>query len=197
MIGLEDDLPFQPAGRGLGGHGHVQAVGPAPDLAVVRAVLLADRLDGDLQALGGPLDLEARDGLGGVLLQPREGHFTTRTDWRVREWPGLLRRYSGALRRIDGGWMNAFGWSNIGVEAYFRDFSGPIDHVLITAGGPHYVPMLEMSPDDVFDRLEDMGYGPDVDFTRFHYAFAPDLAPLDTREGAAELDRWIDAALTE
>ena len=54
--------------------------------------------------------------------EPREGHFTTRTDWRVRDWPGLLRRYSGALRQIDAGWMNAFGWSNIGVEAYFRDY---------------------------------------------------------------------------
>jgi dihydroorotate dehydrogenase (NAD+) catalytic subunit len=57
-----------------------------------------------------------------LTLEPREGHFTTRTDWRLRDWPGLLRRYSGALRRVDGGWLNAFGWCNIGVEAYFRDY---------------------------------------------------------------------------
>ena len=36
-----------------------------------------------------------------MTFEPREGHFTTRTDWRVRDWPGLLRRYSGALRQID------------------------------------------------------------------------------------------------
>lgn len=54
--------------------------------------------------------------------EPREGHFTTRTDWRLRDWPELWRRYGGALRRIDAGWMNAFGWCNIGVDAYFRDY---------------------------------------------------------------------------
>jgi len=57
-----------------------------------------------------------------LTLDPREGHFTTRTDWRLRDWPALLRRYSGALRRIDAGWLNAFGWCNIGIEAYFRDY---------------------------------------------------------------------------
>ena len=54
-------------------------------------------------------------------LEPREGHFTLREDWRIHELPELLRRYSRALRRVDAGWLNAFGWSNIGIEAYFRD----------------------------------------------------------------------------
>jgi dihydroorotate dehydrogenase (NAD+) catalytic subunit len=57
-----------------------------------------------------------------LTLEPREGHFTTRTDWQTRDWPELLRRYAGALRRIDAGWLNAFGWCNIGIEAYFRDY---------------------------------------------------------------------------
>ena len=30
-----------------------------------------------------------------LTLEPREGHFTTRTDWRVRDWPRMLRMYSG------------------------------------------------------------------------------------------------------
>src|SRR5437867_11125024 len=25
-----------------------------------------------------------------LTLEPREGHFTTRTDWRLRDWPALL-----------------------------------------------------------------------------------------------------------
>src|SRR5919202_7155208 len=57
-----------------------------------------------------------------LTLEPRDGHFTTRTDWRVRDWPELLRRYSGSLRRIDAGWLNAFGWCNVGIDAYFRDY---------------------------------------------------------------------------
>jgi len=57
-----------------------------------------------------------------VTLEPREGHFTLREDWGIREIPGLLKRYERALRRVDAGWLNAFGWSNIGVEAYFKEY---------------------------------------------------------------------------
>ncbi len=57
-----------------------------------------------------------------LTLEPREGHFSLREDWRLHELPGLLKRYAQALRRVDAGWLNAFGWCNIGVEAYFRDY---------------------------------------------------------------------------
>ncbi len=57
-----------------------------------------------------------------LTLEPRAGHFTLREDWRLHEVPGLLKRYAQALRRVDAGWLNAFGWCNIGVEAYFRDY---------------------------------------------------------------------------
>jgi len=56
-----------------------------------------------------------------LTVEPREGHFTTRTDWALREVPGLLRRYGRVLRATDGGWVNAFGWCNIGIDAYLRD----------------------------------------------------------------------------
>ena len=55
-------------------------------------------------------------------LEPREGHFTLREDWRLHELPALMKRYAQALRRVDAGWLNAFGWCNIGIEAYFRDY---------------------------------------------------------------------------
>ncbi|HEY3059746.1 MAG TPA: dihydroorotate dehydrogenase, partial [Chloroflexota bacterium] len=55
-------------------------------------------------------------------LEPREGHFTLREDWPIRQWPRLLRLYDKALQRVDSGWLNAFGWSNVGIEAYFRDY---------------------------------------------------------------------------
>jgi dihydroorotate dehydrogenase (NAD+) catalytic subunit len=57
-----------------------------------------------------------------LTLEPREGHFTLREDWQPRELPGLLKRYAQALRRVDSGWLNAFGWCNIGIAAYFRDY---------------------------------------------------------------------------
>jgi NAD(P)-dependent dehydrogenase (short-subunit alcohol dehydrogenase family) len=41
------------------------------------------------------------------------------------------------------------------VERFFDDLPGPIDHVLVTAGGPHYVPLLQMSADDVRQALGD------------------------------------------
>jgi dihydroorotate dehydrogenase (NAD+) catalytic subunit len=57
-----------------------------------------------------------------LTVQPREGHFTTRDDWPLRELPGLLRRYGSVLRSTDGGWINAFGWCNVGIDAYLRDY---------------------------------------------------------------------------
>jgi dihydroorotate dehydrogenase (NAD+) catalytic subunit len=57
-----------------------------------------------------------------LTVEPREGHFTTRDDWALGELPGLLRRYGTVLRGVDGGWINAFGWCNVGIDAYLRDY---------------------------------------------------------------------------
>jgi dihydroorotate dehydrogenase (NAD+) catalytic subunit len=57
-----------------------------------------------------------------LTVEPREGHFSTREDYRLAELPGLLRRYGTVLRGTDGGWINAFGWCNIGIDAYLRDY---------------------------------------------------------------------------
>lgn len=72
-----------------------------------------------------------------LTLEPREGHFTTRDDYAVRELPGLLRSYARVLRRTDGGWVNAFGWCNVGVDAYLRDYYPRTrdQRVIISVGG--------------------------------------------------------------
>jgi dihydroorotate dehydrogenase (NAD+) catalytic subunit len=57
-----------------------------------------------------------------LTLEPREGHFTLRDDWSLLEFPQMLRMYAKALRRVDGGWLNAFGWCNIGIRAYFEEY---------------------------------------------------------------------------
>ena len=54
--------------------------------------------------------------------EPREGHFSLREDWGLRGFPAMLRLYGRALRRVDAGWMNAFGWCNIGIDAYFDEY---------------------------------------------------------------------------
>jgi dihydroorotate dehydrogenase (NAD+) catalytic subunit len=57
-----------------------------------------------------------------LTVEPREGHFSLRDDWRLSEFGDMIRLYSKALRRVDAGWLNAFGWCNIGAEAYFREY---------------------------------------------------------------------------
>jgi NAD(P)-dependent dehydrogenase (short-subunit alcohol dehydrogenase family) len=35
------------------------------------------------------------------------------------------------------------------LRAFFEHLAGPIDHVMVTAGAPHYGPLLEMTPEEV------------------------------------------------
>ena len=46
---------------------------------------------------------------------------------------------------------------------------------------------LEMTETDLFERLDDMGYGPETDLSHFHYYLLPSLPPLDTKQGGATL----------
>jgi NAD(P)-dependent dehydrogenase (short-subunit alcohol dehydrogenase family) len=39
------------------------------------------------------------------------------------------------------------------IKRFFDGLPDPIDHVLVTAGGPHYVPLMEMTAADVSDAL--------------------------------------------
>ncbi len=72
-----------------------------------------------------------------LTVEPREGHFSTRDDYRLRELPALLRRYGTVLRGTDGGWLNAFGWCNVGIDAYLRDYYPRTrdQRVIISLGG--------------------------------------------------------------
>jgi dihydroorotate dehydrogenase (NAD+) catalytic subunit len=84
-----------------------------------------------------PLDRFGAVTVRTVTREPREGHFTLREDFRLHELPGLLRKYAQVLRQVDAGWMNAFGWCNIGVEAYFRDYFSRTRHLnrVLSLGG--------------------------------------------------------------
>jgi len=51
---------------------------------------------------------------------------------------------------------------------------------------------MEMTEDDLEERLEDLGYGPDSDLDRLHYYLLPALPPLDTPAGAQALLGLVD-----
>jgi len=72
-----------------------------------------------------------------LTVEPREGHFSTRDDYRPAELPALLRRYRTVLRGTDSGWLNAFGWCNVGIQAYLRDYYPRTrdQRVIISLGG--------------------------------------------------------------
>src|SRR5262249_33192569 len=39
--------------------------------------------------------------------------------------------------------------------SFFRDVATPIDHVMVTAGAPHYIPPLEIEPDEARRAFSD------------------------------------------
>ncbi len=41
------------------------------------------------------------------------------------------------------------------LKQFFDGLPDPIDHVLVTAGGPHYTPVLEMTADQVREAMSD------------------------------------------
>jgi hypothetical protein len=50
---------------------------------------------------------------------------------------------------------------------------------------------MEMGEDDLFERLDDMGYGAHTDFSRFHYYLLPNLPPMDTAAGGEAMVRIV------
>lgn len=65
-------------------------------------------------------------------------------------------------------------------------------------GGLHIDPIdvvyldMEMTEDDLEERLTDLGYGPDADLSRFHYYLLPTLPPLDSEAGGVALMRIVE-----
>lgn len=55
----------------------------------------------------------------------------------------------------------------------------------------------EMTPSDLAERLEAMGFGPDSDLSHLHYAQLPPIHPLDTPEGATTVHALAVAVRAE
>jgi len=60
-----------------------------------------------------------------------------------------LERLEQAALELDAQRTAAFDASDpASLQAFFRDLPSPIDHVMVTAGAPHYGPPLEMRPEE-------------------------------------------------
>lgn len=65
-------------------------------------------------------------------------------------------RLKSAAREVGARSTAAFdATDSTALERFFDDLPAPIDHVLVTAGGPKYGPLLEMTADQVRDALGD------------------------------------------
>jgi NAD(P)-dependent dehydrogenase (short-subunit alcohol dehydrogenase family) len=65
-------------------------------------------------------------------------------------------RLEQAARDVDARSTAAFDANDAeALKRFFDELPAPIDHVLVTAGGPHYVPLLEMTADQLRDALSD------------------------------------------
>ena len=63
-------------------------------------------------------------------------------------------RLRDAAKELGARYSSAFDAGDpAAVAQFFRDLPGPIDHVMLTAGGPHYGPLLEMDADAVRQSL--------------------------------------------
>jgi NAD(P)-dependent dehydrogenase (short-subunit alcohol dehydrogenase family) len=67
-----------------------------------------------------------------------------------------LDRLAAAAREVGAHRTAAFDATDAAaLRTFFEDLPGPIDHVLVTAGGPHYGPLLEMDAAQVREALSD------------------------------------------
>ncbi|MGZ4218337.1 MAG: SDR family oxidoreductase [Solirubrobacteraceae bacterium] len=63
-------------------------------------------------------------------------------------------RLEGAAREVGASGTAAFDASDTAaIKRFFDGLPGQVDHVMVTAGGPKYGPLLEMSSDDVRESL--------------------------------------------
>lgn len=105
----------------------------------------------------------------------------TEDDWLIEPW--LPAKRSGSL----------FAPAKAGKSLYVTEQVAGLATGRSLFGRPPARPRrvlyldMEMTPDDLRERLEDMGYGPDDDLSNLFYQSLPALPPLDTPGGGLEV----------
>lgn len=65
-------------------------------------------------------------------------------------------RLDAVARELEARYTEAFDANDLGrLEAFFKNMPGPIDHVMLSAGGPHYVPLSEMKLDEARRQFDE------------------------------------------
>ena len=67
--------------------------------------------------------------------------------------PGRLSRAANEVGAQRTAAFDAYNTASL--QRFFQDLPAPIDHVMVTAGGPVYGPLLEMDPAQVRNALSD------------------------------------------
>jgi hypothetical protein len=119
------------------------------------------------------------------------GHDRDEAEWLAE--PIIPAKRSVALFAPGGTGKSLLAlWLAAGLATGARLLGPPVDPVDVL-----YLD-YEMTEDDLAERLENMGYGPDSDLSRLHYALLPSLPGLDEPEGGkvvVELARHVNAQL--
>jgi D-arabinose 1-dehydrogenase-like Zn-dependent alcohol dehydrogenase len=67
--------------------------------------------------------------------------------------PDRLKTVAAELGAVSSATLDAD--DSAALEVFFADFEGPIDHVMVTAGGPYYAPLAEMDFDEARRALQE------------------------------------------
>jgi AAA domain len=127
-------------------------------------------------------------------LDTRLGGLVTPIDW-VAFWNAEPSLNDWAIEPLLPAGRQVAVWSRakVGKSLLALDVSAACATGNSVLGGPAveatdviYVD-LEMGPDDLRDRLEDLGYGPETHLDRLHYYQGPGMPPLDTDFGGEVL----------
>jgi NAD(P)-dependent dehydrogenase (short-subunit alcohol dehydrogenase family) len=63
-------------------------------------------------------------------------------------------RLKQAALEVEANMTSAFDANDpASVKRFFEELPDPIDHVMVTAGGPHYTPLLEMTPEQLRQEM--------------------------------------------
>jgi hypothetical protein len=132
------------------------------------------------------LGIEAERDQSGALPQPIDWPTFWATDHKAEDW--LLEPVLPRGRSVATYAPSKTGKSEpalflaaclaTGRRVLDRPEGSPVDVVYLD---------LEMTETDLFERLDDMGFGPETDLSHLHYYLLPSLPPLDTPDGGTML----------
>lgn len=157
--------------------------------------LAAGHAPEDFEVITDELDQLCTDPEGDQELPPGPAHPDLATWCPQVDWPtfwatdGLAREWLIEPIVPTGRQVAIFSRAKVGKSLAALDVASALATGRPVLGARPVAPVdvvyidLEMTEDDIRERLADLGYGPDVDMSRLHYYLLPSLPPLDSDLG--------------